>query len=189
MKLKKLSLPEWLLIAAAVSEEGALSNTAAIINRIMNDYVVAMIAGQIGLATAEMVKPMMESFSSLGDLFNGDFMSVDTGAFAKAFRFNLDEEELSRLMSSMMTSSSASYSNNLINLGYQDLDDPTTISLYFKDFDAKEGSTIVTLNAEYLKTDKLVSSTIVVVAIFLPYMKRQMPLMRRRMAGAGKGGN
>ena len=36
---------------------------------------------------------------------------------------------------------------------------------------------------------KLVSSTIVVVAIFLPYMKRQMPLMRRRMAGAGKGGN
>ena len=36
---------------------------------------------------------------------------------------------------------------------------------------------------------KLVSSTIVVIAIFLPYMKRQMPLMRRRMAGNGKGGN
>ena len=127
-----------LLIAAAISDESALTNTTAIINRIMNDYVVAMIAGQIGLATAEMVKPMMESFSSLGDLFNEDFMSVDTDAFAKAFNFNLDEDELSRLMSSMMTSASASYSNNLINLGYQDLDDPTTISLYFKDFDAKE---------------------------------------------------
>ena len=36
---------------------------------------------------------------------------------------------------------------------------------------------------------KLVSSTIVVVAIFLPYLKKQMPLMRRRMAGNGKGGN
>ena len=36
---------------------------------------------------------------------------------------------------------------------------------------------------------KLVSSTIVVIAIFLPYMKRQMPLMRRAMAGKGKGGN
>ena len=36
---------------------------------------------------------------------------------------------------------------------------------------------------------KLVSSTIVVIAIFLPYLKKQMPLMRRRMAGAGKGGN
>ena len=36
---------------------------------------------------------------------------------------------------------------------------------------------------------KLVSSTIVVIAIFLPYLKRQAPLMRRRMEGAGKGGN
>jgi len=36
---------------------------------------------------------------------------------------------------------------------------------------------------------KLVSSVIVVIAIFLPYLKKQLPLMRRRMAGAGKGGN
>lgn len=127
-----------LLMAAAISDESSLSSTTAIINRVMNDYVVAMIAGQIGLATAEMIKPMTESFSSLGDLLGGDLMTVDTDAFAKAFRFDLDKDELSRLMSSMMTSASASYSNNLINLGYQDLDDPTTISLYFKDFDAKE---------------------------------------------------
>ena len=32
---------------------------------------------------------------------------------------------------------------------------------------------------------KLVSSAIVVIAIFLPYLKSQMPLMRRRMAGKG----
>ena len=36
---------------------------------------------------------------------------------------------------------------------------------------------------------KLVSSAIVVIAIFLPYLKKQMPLMRRAMAGKGKGGN
>lgn len=38
---------------------------------------------------------------------------------------------------------------------------------------------------------KLVSSLIVVLAIFLPYLKKQLPLMKRRMAGAnstGKGG-
>ena len=38
---------------------------------------------------------------------------------------------------------------------------------------------------------KLVSSLIVVLAIFLPYLKKQLPLMRRRMArtnSAGKGG-
>ena len=133
-----IGLSRNILIATALSDESALSNTTAIINKLMNQYVVAMIAGQIGMATAKMLEPMMESFSSLGDLFNEDFMTVDTDAFAKAFNFNMDEDELSRLMSSMLTSSSASYSNNLINLGYQDLDDPTTISLYFKDFDAKE---------------------------------------------------
>ena len=50
----------------------------------------------------------------------------------------MDEDEVSRIMSSMLTSSSASYSNNLINLGYQDVNDPTSISIYFKDFDSKE---------------------------------------------------
>ena len=50
----------------------------------------------------------------------------------------MDEEELSRLMSSMLTSSSASYSNNLTNLGYQKKDEPTTISFYFNSFDSKE---------------------------------------------------
>ena len=35
---------------------------------------------------------------------------------------------------------------------------------------------------------KLVSSTIVVIAIFLPYLKKQLPLMRRRMAGNRMGG-
>lgn len=34
---------------------------------------------------------------------------------------------------------------------------------------------------------KLVSSVIVVLAIFLPYLKKQWPMMRRRMTGAGGG--
>ena len=38
----------------------------------------------------------------------------------------------------MMTKSESSYSNNLINLGYQDLDEPTMISFYFNSFDSKE---------------------------------------------------
>ena len=41
-------------------------------------------------------------------------------------------------MTSMMTKEESSYSNNLINLGYQDLDEPTMISFYFNSFDSKE---------------------------------------------------
>ena len=67
-----------------------------------------------------------------------DAFKVDTNAFSSAFNFNMDEEELSRLMSSMLTSSSASYKNNLTTLGYQNEDEPTSISFYFNSFDTKE---------------------------------------------------
>ena len=82
---------------------------------------------------------MNDTFSKLGEMFSGEIMSVDTDAFAKAFKFNMDQDELSRLMETMMSGSEEkTYSNNLISLGYQDIDDPTSISFYFKDFDSKE---------------------------------------------------
>ena len=74
---------------------------------------------------------------SLVSKFSNAF-NVDSSKIAGAFKFNLDEDELKRLMSSMMTKEESSYSNNLINLGYQDLEEPTMISFYFNSFDSKE---------------------------------------------------
>ena len=66
-------------------------------------------------------------------------MKVDTDKFAKAFNFEMDQDELKRLMEAMMTGTEEKTSSkNLIALGYQDLDDPTSISFYFTDFDGKE---------------------------------------------------
>ncbi len=96
---------------------------------IINYYVMEDVANIVAQSTS----PFTKIFSNMENAF-----SVDTDAFSSAFNFNMDEEELSRLMSSMLTSSSASYSNNLTNLGYQDKDEPTTISFYFNSFDSKE---------------------------------------------------
>lgn len=74
---------------------------------------------------------------SLVSKFSNAF-NVDSSKIVGAFKFNLDEDELKRLMSSMMTKEESSYSNNLINLGYQDLEEPTMISFYFNSFDSKE---------------------------------------------------
>ena len=66
-------------------------------------------------------------------------MNVDPNAIASAFKFNLNEEELMRLMTTMSTSGMESnMKTNLSLLGYQDIDDPSSISFYFKDFDSKE---------------------------------------------------
>lgn len=85
------------------------------------------------------------TLASIRDLFSGELMDIDTDAFAKAFNFSMDEDEVSRLMESMLRSDSASYKSNLIKLGYQDIDDPTSISIYFNDFESKN------LFVEYLK--------------------------------------
>ncbi|MBO4920088.1 MAG: FtsX-like permease family protein, partial [Erysipelotrichaceae bacterium] len=128
-----------LLTMELIGNENNLAVTSAIVNELVNNYTVAMIAASIGKATAEMLQPVMESFSDLGKMMNGDLFSFDTDKFAQAFRFNMDQDDLSRLMETMLTGSEEkSYNGNLLALGYQDIDDPTSISFYFKDFDSKE---------------------------------------------------
>ena len=96
------------------------------------NYITLLVAKGLGETTAEIMSPISDMFSNMEDAFK-----VDTDAFAKAFNFDMDEDELSRLMTSMLTGSDVSYSNNLISLGYQDEDDPSVISIFFKDFASK----------------------------------------------------
>ena len=92
------------------------------------------------LAAKGVASAVQESTTPLIKIFEGmdKAITFDTQAFSSAFNFDMDEDELSRLMSSMLTSSSASYKNNLINLGYQDKEEPTSISFYFNDFESKD---------------------------------------------------
>ena len=50
----------------------------------------------------------------------------------------LSEAELAQLMQAYSNNASATYDNNLSQLGVVDLDNPSTINLYPKDFDSKD---------------------------------------------------
>ena len=115
------------------------------------------------LAAKGVASAVQESTTPLIKVFEGmdKAISFDTEAFSSAFNFDMDEDELSRLMSSMLTSSSASYKNNLINLGYQDKEEPTSISFYFYDFESKDNflNLIDTYNQQVKDEDKDISYT------------------------------
>ncbi len=64
--------------------------------------------------------------------------SFDSSVFQKAISFNMDQEELSELLTSLMVNASSSYEGNLRNLGYADITKPSTISIYPKDFESKQ---------------------------------------------------
>lgn len=144
------------MYVGAASQSGLMVGDATNIGAYLDDNIStsvtenymasnAIIAASEGLASkmteAAMQKNVLTEVgnltSSLVSKFSNAF-NVDSSKIAGAFKFNLDEDELKRLMSSMMTKEESSYSNNLINLGYQDLEEPTMISFYFNSFDSKE---------------------------------------------------
>ena len=96
------------------------------------EYMALLVAKGTGEALAQAMAPLTNLFSSGEDL-----LSFDTDKFAAAFKFNKDEDELSRIMEAMITGEDTSYKGNLLKLGYQDKDDPTGISFYFNDFESK----------------------------------------------------
>ena len=69
----------------------------------------------------------------------GSSLSVDGNMLASAFQFNMNEEELQRLMMAMSgQSAEQSAGTNLRKLGYADPDIPSSMSIYLVDFAAKE---------------------------------------------------
>ena len=122
----------------------------------------------VGELTAEVTKTMAEAFQ------------VDPDALANAFRFNLSEEEVMSIMEAMTaTGADATADMNLTSLGYQNLNKPTLINIYFKDFDSKE-SFIAFLDEyndkmEKEDEDKVISSSVSFPSVFptiFPRIKR-----------------
>ena len=95
--------------------------------------VMDQIATKMGDAMASSMSQLSGSLAGLEDAF-----SVDANAFANAIHFNMDAEDLTSLMTSYAKASKLTYDNNLTTLGYADTSDPISISIYPKDFEAKE---------------------------------------------------
>ena len=120
------------IVLEALRADSIARSNAASAAAMAKDLTTLFVAQGIGTALSEVMAP-------LANTMNQDILSVDTSAFAEAFQFNLNEDELSRLMETMLSSTdSKSYQTNLINLGYQDLNEPTSISVYFHNFDGKD---------------------------------------------------
>lgn len=66
-------------------------------------------------------------------------ITIDAAKLRSAFSFRINEEELLRLFKPLMSDNRLqSATSNLLKLGYQDLNDPSAIYIYLKDFKGKE---------------------------------------------------
>ncbi len=104
-------------------------------------YLQQMMQGYLlQLMTALQAQITGSLASAMGQLSSvmSTAMDFDQEAFAKAFNFNMDEEELKQLMMSLMSSEQSSFDNNIKKLGYADLAKPSRIDIYPIDFESKQ---------------------------------------------------
>ena len=110
-------------------------------------FAQEMVANMAKTMAGKMTEAVMQKniMTKVGELTAGlmgimaDAFNVDQDKIAGAFNFELSEDELSRIMEAMTKSSvELNATTNLLTLGYQDMENPSSISFYFKDFEAKE---------------------------------------------------
>ena len=138
-----------LLKGLLTSYSSSIGNT---INPTMNDTFIngfktsAPIMGTIDtfsklMMEAKVKKDVLTNVSELSTYLTKSFANtfkVDEKKIASAFKLNLNEDEIKRVVSAMLNNNETTQKSNLITLGYQDIDDPTYISFYFNSFDGKE---------------------------------------------------
>lgn len=119
------------MVETIISTVVATEETATAIEQLATGMTEAVmqrtILTKVGELSGQLASTLANSFQ------------VDQEKIAAAFTFDMTEEELTRLMTTLSSSNiEKNAETNLRTLGYQDLDDPTSISFYFKDFTSKE---------------------------------------------------
>ena len=118
--IKQTILPKY-LESAAIQETG---------NTMAKAMTEAVMKKTILTKVGELTGNLTNSFASA---FN-----VDQSKIADSFRMKMTEEEITRLITAMLSDTDSNAKTNLISLGYQNKEEPTYISFYFKSFDGKE---------------------------------------------------
>jgi len=99
----------------------------------MSQYMQKAMSSMSTTIEKEMTKAMSQLSTAMAKAIR-----FDANTFASAIQMNMTEEDLSELMASMMSKEQYSFDGNLKKLGYAQVEKPSSISIYPKDFESKE---------------------------------------------------
>ena len=106
------------------------------ISSIVEKYMQTAISSM----SSSLKREMQQSIQNLSKSISSA-ISIDEDSFVGAFHMKMNEEELSELFSSLMSTETVTYESNLKTLNYASLDEPSGINIYPKDF---EGNNAIT---------------------------------------------
>ncbi len=107
----------------------------------LTEYVIGKI-NETDIVKEQLANPEINVFTGLK--FNTENKNFDMTALTpeqQAYLASLSQEELAQVISNYMDTYGATYEDNLLKLGIVDLESPSSIIIYPKDFDSKEAIT------------------------------------------------
>ena len=136
-----------------INEESAISSTTGIVGytKDLKEYVINS-TNDTEIVKEQKENPEINVFTGLEFADSNSSGAFDYSTLTqeqKMYLASLSEEELAQVMAAYSNNSDATYESNLLELGSVELDNPSAISIYPKDFEAKE--TIENAIKEYNK--------------------------------------
>lgn len=113
------------------------ASVASAVNTYLQQQVTAYMESAVSAMAQQTQAAVQQSMATMAENM-GSAMSVNPDVFAEAFKPNMDEEQLTQLIMSMMSVQEHSYDNNLKKLGYANYAKPAAIDIYPIDFASKE---------------------------------------------------
>ena len=126
-------------VAASVDASGleeSMSRYSALISQQMGAVMQEIFAAVGNQITSTLQNSMAQLTSGLSEnLLSGFNFNAD--ALADMFKTEMSAEELKDLMISLLSTQKTTFESNLKKLGYADISNPSTITIYPLDFDSK----------------------------------------------------
>ena len=114
-------------VISGFTTSAAIVQTENTMARVMTETVMKRdILSKVGELTANLTNSFATAFN------------IDQDKVSDAFQLKMTEEEITRIVTAMMSGTEASAKTNLVSLGYQNKEEPTYISFYFNSFEGKE---------------------------------------------------
>ena len=132
-KLQQQLLPA---LTAAISQQ--LQTQLANAMQSYMQTAMTQVMTQFAATMQSQISAAMNNYMTTLTANMSNAMGIDENAFKDAFQMNMDEQELSELMASLMSTETSSYDGNMKKFGWADYDKPASIDIYPKDFESKQ---------------------------------------------------
>lgn len=146
-----------------ISEDSSIKTTGVIgYTKDLTEYTINKINESL-ITKEQKENPKINVFTGMEFSSNSEFNMNSLAPEQQAYLASLSKEELADVIKTYTENNSATYEGNLLKLGIFDLEEPTSIELYPKDFESKDEivNIIDKYNSTKSKDDKLVYTDLV----------------------------